>query len=76
MKETKHTPKFEKRLVSLTDQFGSGDFEVKKVKGLCNPADKNGEGMGDPITHLVGYDIKAPKGQPKHEKVLGIEVIN
>ena len=76
VKITEDTPKFVKRTVRLTDQFESGVFEVKKVKGLYNPADKNGEGIDDPVSHLVGYDIKRPKKAPKHQKVLGIQVTN
>jgi len=58
VKETKDTPKFDKRDVDLTDQFGSGIFEVKKPERLYNPVDKNGEGITDLITHLVGYKIE------------------
>ena len=77
VKITKDTPKFVKRTVTLTDQFETElIFEVKKVKGLYNPADNDGGGIDDPDTHLVGYDIKRPKGAPKHDKVMGIKVIN
>ncbi len=80
VKRTKGTPKFEKQEVNLTDQFESGVlFEVKKPKELYNPADKNGEGIIDPDTHLVGYEIKRAKTyppQPKHVKRTNIEVVN
>ncbi len=66
VKRTKGTPKFEKREVILRDQFGEGVFRVEKPDRLYNPADKNGEGIPDLDTYLVGYKIKRPKGQPKH----------
>ncbi|MFQ5800088.1 MAG: hypothetical protein ACE5H0_15535, partial [Bacteroidota bacterium] len=71
---------FEKLEVTLTDQFESDVlFEVKKPKEIYNPADKNGEGIIDPDTHLVGYKIKRAKTeprQPKHVKQTNIEVVN
>jgi len=58
VRRTKGTPKFEKREVTLTDQFESGVlFEVKKPKELYNPADKNSEGIINLDTHLLGYEI-------------------
>ncbi len=80
VKTTKDTPAFEERVVTLEDQFDepgqSRVFEVKKVKRLGNPADKNGEGISDPETHLVGYNIKRDKGEPAHVPVTGITVTN
>lgn len=57
-KSTPGTPKFTPQTVTLADQFESGNAQVKKVKSLCNPADKNDEGINDPDTHLKGYQIK------------------
>jgi len=71
---------FEKLEVTLTDQFESDVlFEVKKPKEIYNVADKNGEGIINPDTHLVGYEIKRAKTkprQPKHVKQTNIEVVN
>jgi hypothetical protein len=51
--------KFPKDLqVSLSDQFEDKGFDVKKPVSLCTPADKNAEGIHDPLTHLKGYQIK------------------
>ena len=79
-KRTKGSPKFEKRTVTLADQFDDGGparvFKVKKVERLGNPADKNGEGINDPDTHYVSYKIKRGKGELKHVKLTGIRVIN
>jgi len=77
IKRSRGAPKFEKLEVTLTDQFESDVlFEVKKPKEIYNPADKNGEGIFDPDTHLVGYQLKRIKGEPKHEKITGILVEN
>ena len=80
VRRTKSTPMFEKQEVTLTDQFESDVlFEVKKSKELYHPADKNGEGIIDPDTHLVGYEIKRAKTdppQPKHAERTNIEVVN
>ena len=80
IRKTKGTPKFEKQEVTLTDQFESDVlFEVKKPKEIYNPADKNGEEIIDPDTHLVAFEIKRAKTeprQPKHVKRTNIEVVN
>ncbi len=47
--------------VTLVDQFqGFGSTVVKPFR-ICNPVDKNGEGIEDSDTHLVCY-IVAPEG--------------
>ena len=68
-KESKDTPKFEKRNVSLVDQFGNLNMEVYKPKTLCSPVDKNDEGVIDEENFLMCYDLKEIKGEPKFEKV-------
>ena len=76
VKATKGTLAFQELAVNLADQFEVGDFTVSRVKRLGNPADKNGEGISDPDTHLVGYRIKRDKGEPEHTPVTGITVTN
>ena len=49
--------------VTLIDQFQSIDTIVMEPWRLCNPADKNGEGIQDPNSHLTCYKIQ-PIGQP------------
>jgi hypothetical protein len=44
--------------VSLADQLEAKDFDVKKPAGLCAPADLNGAGIVDTVTHLAAYQIK------------------
>ena len=79
VKESKDTPKFVKRIVSLCDpNFDiTKDFEVKKPKMLCTPVEKqvdNADGtveitpIQNPENHLMCYDIKKMKGEPKFEK--------
>lgn len=62
--------------VALADQFETGLFDVKKPLALCNPASKNGEDIGDPLTHLRGYQIKPAAGQARHVKQTGLRVLN
>jgi hypothetical protein len=63
--------------VTLTDQFGAGRrFDVQKPVNLCNPADKNSEGIQEPAIHLTGYQIKLAKGQPPHGGRTEIRVLN
>ena len=43
----------------LKDQFTEeDDVFVKKTREICAPVDKNGEGITDPRTHLVCYEVK------------------
>ena len=51
-------------------------FNVKLPIRLCNPVDKNGEGIADPETHLLCYQAQAAKGEPKFLKVIGIHTNN
>src|SRR6185369_10346241 len=46
--------------VTLDDAFVTGTVEVKKLKFLCAPTDKNGEDPTAPThpEHLKGYQIK------------------
>lgn len=44
--------------VHLVEQFGVVDTRVLKPLSICVPVSKNGEGINDPDTHLVCYEIK------------------
>jgi len=68
--------KFSSLEVSLSDQFEKKEYRVKKSHRLCNPADKNGEGIQDPESHLVAYKIKRVKGESKSEKRTDVRVEN
>jgi len=71
VKETKHSPKFEKRTVDLLDQFAVEPFtmEVKKPKMLCVPVYKIHDGITSEINgaenNLTCYDVKKMKGAAK-----------
>src|SRR5262245_38061959 len=45
--------------VTVQDQFGTMTETVRQPHRICNPANKNGEGIIDPTDHLVGYQTKA-----------------
>jgi cysteine-rich repeat protein len=72
-KETRGEPRFEPRSVSLADAFETRETEVKAPKALCNPVNKNGEGLFDPASHLVSYPIRSSE---RHEKRKGLPVSN
>ena len=61
--------------VNLTDQFGRSQARVLRPYSLCNPVDKNGEGIADKENHLVCYQIADdPSGE--YERVREVEVQN
>lgn len=55
-------PKFVKQDgVATTDQLVTNELvDVKKLKFVCTPVNKNGEGINNPNAHLACYQIKAP----------------
>ncbi len=62
-------PKFEQiPSVSLADQFETKNHKVTKVATLCNPVDKNGEGIFDAENHMVCYTAPQAPGQAKFVK--------
>jgi hypothetical protein len=65
-----------RRRVALSDQFESGLFDVTQPVTLCNPADKNAEGISDLSTHLRGYRIAPAPGQTPHARRTGIRIEN
>ncbi len=67
-KSAKGEPKFERLDVDLDDQFGATTKTVKKPKFLCTPVAKDGEPVIDPASHLVCYEVKRLRGQPKFQK--------
>jgi hypothetical protein len=50
--------------VALVDQFQGRTTLVVEPKLFCAPADKNGEGIIDPVTHLTCYDTSPISGGP------------
>ena len=64
-------------LVTIVDEFGSLNLQVRKGLRLCVPADKNGEGINDPQIPLMCYVVKPAVGQPRfHPSVDTIYVDN
>jgi endonuclease/exonuclease/phosphatase family metal-dependent hydrolase len=74
-KVTRGTSKFPKKVqASVDDQFTQQAtiLDVKKPQLLCNPVDKNGEGIKNGDGHLLCYQVKPAKGEPKHPKLTGV----
>jgi hypothetical protein len=76
---SKGATKFEPVLnVEIEDQFGPMHVDVKKPTFLCNPVDKNGEDPLAPshVDHLMCYQVKQVKTEPKFLKVVSVFVNN
>ena len=58
--------------VVLADDFESKSFDVRKSDSLCTPANADGRGVADEVTHLHGRDIKESAGAPRHVRQRGI----
>ena len=59
VRTTPRTPPFEPVSgLKLTDEFEEKAFDVKRPIHLCNPANKNDEGITDAITHIEAYRIE------------------
>ena len=77
VKPTSDSPKFVPFApVTLADQFGVTEYQVAKPKYLGVPADKNGEGIIDAVTHLKDYQVKPAAGSPKFAKRTDVEIAN
>jgi hypothetical protein len=59
--------------VTLSDQFDTGTYQSfhKQVLAICTPADKNDEGVDNPLVHLKVYRVQGP-----HLRRTGVEVTN
>ena len=67
-KVTMGMPKFEGQEVMVVSQFNQPKLlKVEKPKKLCNPIDKNDEGIINPDTHLW----RASTGQPVRHLAVG-----
>ena len=73
-KVTPGTPRFTSIPgVSLADDFETVTATVTKPKLLCPPANKNGEGVVDTVTHLLSYQFRQ---STRHTRRVGIKVTN
>ncbi len=50
--------------VNLVTQFGPISVSVKRPLHLCAPVEKNGEGIVDPVRHLMCYQVRAVPQAP------------
>jgi hypothetical protein len=77
---TRQFPKFPRGVqVSLQEQFENKVYDVKRPTRLCNPVDKNGEGIKNPNGHLLCYKVAIARkinglrvDQGKHTQRLGV----
>jgi hypothetical protein len=78
VKQSAGTPKFAAIPVSVADQFTSPakQLSLTKIRHLCNAVEKNGEPRKNPDAHLLCYQAKPAKGQPKHVRQLGVQTNN
>jgi len=61
-KDLKVPAKFVATTRTVSDQFQSGAYDIKKPGLVCTPASINGGPIADPATHLNCYKVKGPKG--------------
>lgn len=50
--------RFRRAGVTIEDQFGSLTVDIKRPVRFCAAADKNGEGVIDPSSHLLCYQVR------------------
>jgi hypothetical protein len=62
--------------VSLLDDIEAKDFDVRKSKALCTPADVSGAGIDDAETHLHARMIAESARQPRHVRQRGLTLVN
>jgi hypothetical protein len=51
--------------ITIQDQFGAIQVDIKKPTHLCVHADKNGEGIPDLTQHLMCYKVSIIPGTPE-----------
>jgi hypothetical protein len=57
--------------------FGfTADYAVLNPSLLALPANKNGEGSTDPVTHVEAYALKLAKGRPKFLPRVDVAIAN
>lgn len=64
---------YQPRRAQLKDQFGQSVARVLEPFQLCNPVDKNGEGIPDKDYHLVCYRIQDDPTGP-YQRVKEVQV--
>jgi hypothetical protein len=54
--------------IALEDEWEIGNFYLSSIRHLCNPTNKNNEGLLDPDTHIETYQAKHSPGSPRHQR--------
>jgi uncharacterized repeat protein (TIGR01451 family) len=62
--------------VLIEDQFMSKEYNIRAIRKLCTPADKNGEGIIDDEVLLEGYLARKVRGAPKFQRIDGVAIVN
>jgi len=52
----------------VEDPLASSIYDIRKRRGLCNPADREGAGIVDPITHMLSYGLRESATAPDSVK--------
>lgn len=60
---------------SLADQFETKNTSILRPYRVCNPADKNDEGINDPTAHEMCYQVRDVAGQPRFTR-RDIRIVN
>ena len=78
VKTTRGFPKFPRGVqVTVSDQFTAPViYDLKSVKHLCYPVNKNNEGIKNASRLLLCYKDKPAVGQPLHLRRTGLYVNN
>jgi hypothetical protein len=58
--------------LKIDDQFGTIVAAIKRPVRYCAPVDKNGEGIMDPGTHLLCYQVRSAAGAPTHDTLYSL----
>jgi hypothetical protein len=62
--------------LTLADRFTTRNYDLSKPTALLLPANENGKGVHDEVTHLLSYNVKASKGQAKFLVPPDVHVLN
>lgn len=61
------------RTVQADDQFEQPKgLDLRRIRFLCNPTNKNDEGLKNPEVHLLCYSVRPSSGEPRHRRIQGI----
>jgi PKD repeat protein len=62
--------------VNVADAFEDKAFDLKKKRGLCNPAAVDGEAIVDAVTHFTAYQVRRSSGEERHVRRANLRVTN